>query len=584
MPLLFSPEINWLTPFTEELEYETTIVSGYSEYDQRTSLLDVPNRRFTYSISALDAREAGLLEALIRSVQHEPCYVPYWRGARRMNSLVLVPGFANEVYCDTAFAGFEADNWIMLFVDAHQVGIAKIVGVFADHILTDVVITGSWPIGRTKAVPVFLGQLAPSVDLDYAAKSAKIAQVVFDIHPVKRQLSTDCNFGDFNPYPFAFPPDTTWVLEPAAGPTGGPAFKVTIPANSRIGGSVFAICRFIRLLGLIPGASYSMECKVKTSWDVSDPALGSFDGVPGIALAASEIPSVGTNYEAVTPAAHNAWEQLTTSEVVNGAGWLIPQLCVSEGTISDDPLFAWFADLVIRDSEDNIIHSCLPAMEDVDLLATPIFAPLASLHRPGQSLQKVQRAVTQLSSPAGAFSVRSRSDDPYPEHPLELVFFKVEEVYDFLTFLDVIKGAFMAFWIPSYQQDLTPIGTIGPADVTFLIEHCRYTELLFPGLMRRQIAFVQPDGSFKKRSIEAAVDNGNGTESLTINEALGASFTQNPANGICFLWYGRLSDDVVRLPWMDTDRTTLDLTMVEISDPPNGGSGDSSDGFLSDVP
>lgn len=588
MPFLFTPEMNWLNPLTEDIEYETAIISSHSQRDQRISLLDTPNRRLTYSISALDELEALRLESLIRRVQAESCYVPYWRGARRPSAINLVPGFATQIFVDTVYAGFEIDNWVMLFENAHHAEVAKIVEVQPTYIVTDVVIPGTdpllWPLTRTKVVPVFLGQLGAVTTLDYAAKFAKTTQVAFDIHPVKRELSGDCNWGTFNLYPDVFPPATTWVIDPTGGPTGGPAMKLTIPANSRIGGSIFAPETFFRIVGLPLGQEFSMTAKVKTSWDVSDPLLGVFDGVPGILLAVVEAPPVGTTFVPATPAAHNAWETLSTTEVTDVLGQLMPSLAVSEGTVSPVPLFAWFADIVIRDSEDNIVWSCLPSPAEVIPTETPIFTPLTALHRPGQSLQKVQRAVDTLSSPAGPFSVRPRSTEPYTEHSLDLVFFSAEEVYAFLLFLDTIRGSFGAFWLPSYQQDLTPIGIIGPADVAFNISHTDYTTLDFPGTQRRQIAFVQPDGSFTKRSITAAVDNGDGTETLTINEALGFSFAQNNANGICFLWYGRLFDDVVSLEWIDADRATLQLTMIEIADPPDGGSGDSADGFLSDIP
>lgn len=216
-------------------------------------------------------------------------------------------------------------------------------------------------------------------------------------------------------------------------------------------------------------------------------------------------------------------------------------------------------------------------------MPTPILAPLSAVHRPNQSLQKVERTVDQLASPAGIFSVRPHADSPTTDHPLSLVFFTVEEAYEFLDFFHAIKGALNAFWIPSYQQDLTPIGVIGAADVTFDIEQVGYTETMFSSdPTRRQIAFMQPDGSFLKRSIIGAVDNYDGTETLTINEALGITFSQNNANGICFLWYGRLNDDVAPMEWMDTDRGTMELTMVELLNAPDGGSGDSADGFLLD--
>jgi hypothetical protein len=580
MPEIFSPEINWIDSLLEEREYETGIIVSHGEVDQRISLIDTPNRRFTYSISALDEREAALLESLIRRVQGEACYVPYWRGARYVSALNLVPGFGNEILVNTVNAGFEVDNWVMLFVDAHRAAVAKITAVTSTAVFTDAVIPGTWPIGRTKAVPVFLGQLGASVPIDYAAKFAKVVQVAFDVHPVRREFSGDCNWALTNPWTAFLFGSTTWEIDPTGGPTGGPAMKMTVPANSRVFGSVSPIVQAIMLDGLPPGL-YTMEAKVKTDWDVTDPALGLFDGRPGILLNVSS--GVGGS-DIVTAAAFNAWETLTAVETVGTDRWLSPKLTQSEGTVSEVPLTAWFADVIIRDPDNNIIHRCLPAADEVVPTDTPIFAPLTALHRPGASMQSVHRTVDTLSSPAGAFAVYPRADVPYTEHPLSLVFFNAEEAYAFQLFFDLVMGAFGAFWLPSYQQDLTPIGTIADDATTFDIRHCGYTALDFPGTQRRQIAFVQPDGSFIKRSITAAVDNGDETETLTINEPLGFEFRQNNANGICFLWYCRFMDDLEKMEWIDDDRATLEITVIEIANPPDGGSGDSADGFLSDVP
>ena len=152
---IFTPEINWLNPLVEEHEFETPIFVSHDGSEQRQSLMNVPHRRLTYNISALDYREAARLEGLIRRVQGEPCYVPYWRGARYVTNIV-----GNVIFTDTLFAGFEIDNWAILIRDAHTVGVAKITNVQPNSVTLAAAIPGTWPFNRTKIVPTFLGQLS----------------------------------------------------------------------------------------------------------------------------------------------------------------------------------------------------------------------------------------------------------------------------------------------------------------------------------------------------------------------------------------------------------------------------------------
>ena len=578
MPEIFSPEINWLNPLVEEYEYETTIFITHDGSEQRQSLMDTAHRRLTYNITALDAREAARLEGLIRKVQGEPCYVPYWRGARYVTNIV-----GNVIFADTLFAGFEIDNWAILIRDAHTVGVAKITDVQANTVTLATTIPGTWPFNRTKIVPAFLGQLAPESDVDYAAKFAKTAQVVFDLHPIKNRISADCNWKYTETYPPYIPDRTpvSYAIDPTGGPSGGPALMMTIPAGSYHGGSVFMPAAFIRIIGLEVGAIYNLEAKIKTDWNVASDGIN--DGTPGAELSIAD-PSTGTTLVTVTSGAFNTWQIRTSAVLTDAQGQVFPIFGVTEGSTGVTDRHAWLAEVVVRDNANNVIWTCLPAIDNTPLPQTLIFSPLSCLHRPGTSLQKITRAVDQLSSPAGVFSVRPRAIDPLTSHSLDLVFLSPDEWYAFRDFHDLMFGAFGAFWVPSYQQDLTPIGTIGAADVNIIIQDVGYTVNDFPSLNRRQIAFVQPNGSFVKRSITNAVNNGNGTETITINASLGFSFQQNNANGICFLWYGRFVDDISHMEWVNSDHGTLSIVMVELRDPPDGGSGNSADGYLPNVP
>lgn len=205
-------------------------------------------------------------------------------------------------------------------------------------------------------------------------------------------------------------------------------------------------------------------------------------------------------------------------------------------------------------------------------MPTPTFSPLTAIHRPGQSLQTVNRLITPLSSPAGLFSVRGKSSVPRATHDIDLVFETAAQQHIFREWFFTQLGALNPFWLPSYQLDMEPIGVVADDATDIDIKECGYTDLLFPLLERRAIIFLNSDGTFLKRDIEDAVNNGDDTETITINEALGQEFIQGRSNGVCHLWYGRLSDDVARIEWYSGENSTVHLQMTEILEPPLAGS------------
>lgn len=202
-----------------------------------------------------------------------------------------------------------------------------------------------------------------------------------------------------------------------------------------------------------------------------------------------------------------------------------------------------------------------------------LFVPLEAIQIANDVSHGINRKLTQLSTAAGKFSSRAHTLGPVGSHPVHLDFTSVEEIDEFWDWYDnTILGACEPFWIPTYQRDFVPIGTIGSADVTFNIIDRGYTDLEFPDPNRNNLAFVFTDGTILKRQITGAISNGNGTETITINAALGTAFTQNRANGICYMLYGRLSDDLVRMEWWTHDIAAVDITIVEVRGAPLIGS------------
>lgn len=125
-------------------------------------------------------------------------------------------------------------------------------------------------------------------------------------------------------------------------------------------------------------------------------------------------------------------------------------------------------------------------------------------------------------------------------------------------------GQAVPCWVPTYHNDLPLAEDAVGAAVSFDVKHVGYTEHQFPDTARRYIAFVEPSGAITPRKITSAVDNGDGTETITVSVAL-------PAGGfpiattVSFLPLVRLASDDVELRWSSPIMVECDLPLVEVT-------------------
>lgn len=180
--LLFTPEINWEQPFAEELEFETTVTLTYAQQEQREAIMDTPNRRFSFLLSTLEARESGLLETLVLAGQTRTWWVPYWRSAEWL-PISRIAGQTTLAF-DTRFKGYEIGQGIMFWRDPYTAEVAIITAI-TNGLLTFSALTQNWSAAsgalKTRIIPAFESFLSPTVDLDYLERSIKQATVSFDL-------------------------------------------------------------------------------------------------------------------------------------------------------------------------------------------------------------------------------------------------------------------------------------------------------------------------------------------------------------------------------------------------------------------
>jgi hypothetical protein len=125
-------------------------------------------------------------------------------------------------------------------------------------------------------------------------------------------------------------------------------------------------------------------------------------------------------------------------------------------------------------------------------------------------------------------------------------------------------GQLNSFWVPTWDQDLLLAGNIGASDGAFNIESEFYSRFFFPNPARHFIAFIPTDGSSNVyREVTASEDNGNGTETLTLDSPTGKAFAA-ATTMVSFLTLARLASDNTEIGWMNADLAEASLAFQEL--------------------
>lgn len=163
----------------------------------------------------------------------------------------------------------------------------------------------------------------------------------------------------------------------------------------------------------------------------------------------------------------------------------------------------------------------------------------------GAQLVDFGARITQLavrSVPAWGRSVRIESDS-------------TAEWQWFKKFLDTVRGRAIAFLLPTGRADLIPVGNASSGILR--ISGADYVNDWFPSLAHRRLRLVEASGNAVYRTISACVDNGDGTQDLTLNSAFGAALER-----VEFLETVRFEFDEVSVRWRGYGFESSPMTRV----------------------
>jgi hypothetical protein len=125
-------------------------------------------------------------------------------------------------------------------------------------------------------------------------------------------------------------------------------------------------------------------------------------------------------------------------------------------------------------------------------------------------------------------------------------------------------GQLNPFWVPTWDQDLVLVQDVLSTDTGIKIKSEFYTKFLFASEARRFIAFIPVDGSGNVYGkITGAVDNGDGTETLTLEALTGKNFAKG-STMVSFLTLARLASDMVSIKWASSDHADAQVPLQEV--------------------
>lgn len=165
--------------------------------------------------------------------------------------------------------------------------------------------------------------------------------------------------------------------------------------------------------------------------------------------------------------------------------------------------------------------------------------------------------VDRIENSTYTYADYARRPDPQQATPMKLWLSSRANIASVIAWFDGLKGSLAAFYLPSYQQDLTVVSGLGTSSL--VISNIGYTARLFPLTNRKQLAFVTPSGAVTQRTVSASVNNGNGTETLTLSGA-----APSTTSLVSWLRRVRLADDTLAISWMHSERATCALRVVEV--------------------
>lgn len=167
---------------------------------------------------------------------------------------------------------------------------------------------------------------------------------------------------------------------------------------------------------------------------------------------------------------------------------------------------------------------------------------------------KYGRNTTVLDNRTGIYAYTQWATYPYLNYSYSFLKGTRSRITEFRKFIEDCRGRFKPFWMPSWQKDIDLISISG---VTVIIKDAGLARYVGLNPAMRDIALIKPDMTTLFRRVSAAVNNGDGTETITVDSSLSVSAADIYMTS--FLRFCRLDSDEIALQWETNETVTSNL-------------------------
>lgn len=174
--VVFPLEPDWAAGFDEQLQYASSVLTTHAGSEQRAQLRADPVRSLSFTVSALDAVEAGQLEALLWGGQSRVFGVPIWTESRRLTAPAAQG--AQVLACDTSYSELAAGGYALLWSDAGTFDAVQLASVSAGQVTLSNPLARAYPTGA-QLIPLLFARLDESAQLTHDTASVAAAQLTF---------------------------------------------------------------------------------------------------------------------------------------------------------------------------------------------------------------------------------------------------------------------------------------------------------------------------------------------------------------------------------------------------------------------
>ena len=158
-----------------------------------------------------------------------------------------------------------------------------------------------------------------------------------------------------------------------------------------------------------------------------------------------------------------------------------------------------------------------------------------------------------MDAQTGVRTVEVRDPVPARSRELEMLATDLGEAYELREFLHRRRGRQKALWLPSWQQDLVLDASELATSGTITVKACGYASNIWPlSPAKRHLMLRSRGGTTLLRHVDVAVDNGDGTETLTLTGPNGETqhgVAIDTSWLVSFLRLVRLDRDEVEFSW-----------------------------------